>query len=132
MSLTLMGVIGIAALLLILFFLRMPVGFAMGLVGFFGFWAAINLQAAMGMLGTEIWNVFSSYGLTVIPLFIFMGQICFYSGVNERLYRTAHVWMGSVRGGLSMATILACAGFSAISGSNTATAATMSTVALPR
>jgi len=60
-----------------------------------------------------------------------MGQICFYSGVNKRLYNAAHVWMGSTRGGLAMATILACAGFSAISGSNTATAATMSTVALP-
>ncbi len=131
MSLALIGVVGIVILLAALFLLRLPVGFAMGMVGFLGFWHVINLKAAMGMLGTEFWSVFSSYGLTVIPLFIFMGQICFYSGVNKRLFQTAYVWMGNVRGGLSMATILACAGFSAICGSNTATAATMSTVALP-
>jgi tripartite ATP-independent transporter DctM subunit len=128
---TAVGLIGIVVLLLMLFFLRMPVGFAMGIVGFLGFWHVINLKAALGMLGSEVWGVFSSYGLTVIPLFILMGQICFYSGVNKRLYQTAYAWMGQVRGGLSMATIMACAGFSAISGSNTATAATMSTVALP-
>ena len=131
MSLTAVGLIGILVLVLVLFFLRMPVGFAMAIVGFLGFWHVINLKAALGMLGSEVWGVFSSYGLTVIPLFILMGQICFYSGVNKRLYQTAYTWMGQVRGGLSMATILACAGFSAISGSNTATAATMSTVALP-
>ncbi|MBG0777645.1 MAG: TRAP transporter large permease [Desulfovibrionaceae bacterium] len=131
MTLTMAGLLGILALLLVLFFLRIPVGFAMAVVGFLGFWYAVNLKAALGMLGTEFWNVFSSYGLTVIPLFILMGQVCFYSGVNKRLYRAAYAWLGEVRGGLSMATILACAGFSAISGSNTATAATMSTVALP-
>ncbi len=125
------GLLGIVALLLSMLLLRIPVGFAMALVGFLGFWKIINLQAALGMLGTEVWSVFSSYGLTVIPLFILMGQICFYAGVNKRLYHTAYVWLGQYRGGLSIATILACAGFSAISGSNTATAATMSTVALP-
>lgn len=131
MSPATIGILGIVALILSLFFLRMPVGFAMALVGFVGFWKMINLQAALGMLGTELWNVFSSYGLTVIPLFILMGQICYHAGVNKRLYRTAYAWLGQYRGGLSIATILACAGFSAISGSNTATAATMSTVALP-
>jgi len=131
MSMTAIGLLGIVVLLLALFLLRMPVGFAMAIVGFLGFWHVINLKAALGMLGSEVWGVFSSYGLTVIPLFILMGQICFHSGVNKRLYQTAYTWMGQVRGGLSMATILACAGFSAISGSNTATAATMSTVALP-
>jgi tripartite ATP-independent transporter DctM subunit len=90
------------------------------------------MPAALGMIGDETWKVFSSYGLTVIPLFILMGQICFYSGLNERLYRTAYAWMGPVRGGVAMATVLACAGFAAISGSNTATAATMSSVALPQ
>ncbi len=131
MSPQFVGIFGIVSLLLFLFFLRMPVGFAMAIVGFLGFWEIINFNAAVSMLGTEIWSVFSSYGLTVIPLFIFMGQICFHSGVNRRLYQTAYIWMGQYRGGLSIATILACAGFSAISGSNTATAATMSTVALP-
>jgi len=131
MSLATIGILGILALMAILFILRMPVGFAMGIVGFVGFCTVINTKAALGMLGTELWQVFSSYGLTVIPLFIFMGQICFQCGVNKRLYKTAYAWTGQVRGGLAMSTILACAGFSAISGSNTATAATMSTVALP-
>lgn len=125
------GLVGILCLLLVILVLRVPVGFAMGIIGFIGFAKVLNIKAAYGMLGTEIWNVFSSYGLTVIPLFILMGQICFYSGVNERLYKTAYAWMGHIRGGIAMATVLACAGFAAICGSNTATAATMSTVALP-
>jgi tripartite ATP-independent transporter DctM subunit len=131
-SLTVLGLLGITVLLAVIFLLRIPVGFAMGIVGFCGFWAVLDMPAALGMIGDETWKVFSSYGLTVIPLFILMGQICFYSGLNERLYRTAYAWMGPVRGGVAMATVLACAGFAAISGSNTATAATMSSVALPQ
>lgn len=125
------GIVGTLLLLAAIFFLRIPVGFAMGIIGFGGFAYVLNWNAATGMLGTEMWNVFSKYGLTVIPLFILMGQICFYSGVNERLYKSAYAWMGEIRGGLAMTTILACTGFSAICGSNSATAATMSTVALP-
>lgn len=131
MSLTLIGLSGIAALLLIIFFLRIPVGFAMAMVGFAGFSIVVSPQAALGMLSDEIWEVFSSYGLTVIPMFILMGQISFHAGVNKRLYNAAYVWMGKIRGGMAMATILSCAGFAAICGSNTATAATMGTVALP-
>ncbi|HBE94759.1 MAG TPA: C4-dicarboxylate ABC transporter permease [Desulfovibrio sp.] len=123
---------GIAVLVLLLLLTHIPVGVAMGLVGFLGVVCLNGLKPALGMLGTEFWNIFSSYGLTVIPLFILMGQICFYSGVNERLYSSANAWMGHIRGGLAMATVLACAGFAAICGSNTATAATMSTVALPQ
>ncbi|MBW1911255.1 MAG: TRAP transporter large permease, partial [Deltaproteobacteria bacterium] len=74
---------------------------------------------------------FSSYGLTVIPLFVFMGQIAFHSGISRRLYDSAYVLVGSRRGGLAMATVAACAGFSAISGSTNATAATMGTVTIP-
>lgn len=125
------GIIGTILLLVGIFFLRIPVGFAMAIIGFGGFAYVLNWNAATGMLGTELWNVFSKYGLTVIPLFVLMGQICFYSGVNERLYKSAYAWMGEIRGGIAMTTILACAGFSAICGSNSATAATMSTVALP-
>lgn len=126
------GLIGIIALLLLMFFLEMPVGFAMGMVGFAGMWVLLSPDAALGTLGMEIWETFANYGLTVIPMFILMGQICFYSGVNESLYKTAFTWMGRLRGGLAMATVMACAGFAAICGSNTATAATMSSVALPQ
>lgn len=122
---------GIILLLATIFLVRIPVGFAMGIIGFIGYTLVLDMGAARSMLGMELWNTFSNYGLTVIPLFIFMGQICFYSGVNERLYKTAYTWMGQIKGGVAMATVLACGGFAAICGSNTATAATMSTVALP-
>ncbi|NDV18609.1 TRAP transporter large permease subunit [Pseudodesulfovibrio sp. JC047] len=125
------GIVGTVVLLIAIFLFRIPVGFAMGIIGFVGFATILNWNAATGMLGTELWNVFSKYGLTVVPLFILMGQICFYSGVNERLYKSAYAWMGEIRGGIAMTTVLACAGFAAICGSNSATAATMSTVALP-
>jgi tripartite ATP-independent transporter DctM subunit len=125
------GVLGIVILLLLLFLLELPVGFAMGIVGLAGLWYVLTPEAALSLVGTEIWTTFSKYGLTVIPPFIFMGQVCFYAGVNKSLYDTAYTWMGRTRGGLAMATIVACAGFSAICGSNTATAATMTSVALP-
>lgn len=125
------GLIGIAFLLLIMIVLQMPVGFSMALVGFCGLWYVTGLNSALSMIGTDTWANFSSYSLTVIPLFIFMGTICFYSGVNKSLYETAYKWFGRTRGGIAMATIMACAGFSAICGSNNATAATMTTVALP-
>ncbi|MCD6153563.1 MAG: TRAP transporter large permease [Syntrophobacterales bacterium] len=131
MSSVLVGIIGIVILLLILFFLGMPVGFAMAVVGFCGFCYIVSFKAALNMVSADLWTTFSKYGLTVIPLFIFMGEIAFYSGVNERLYNTAYKWMGHIRGGIAMATVMACAGFAAICGSNAATAATMTTVALP-
>ena len=131
MSLALIGVIGIITLLLILFFLGMPVGFAMALVGFVGFCHVVSLKAGLNMVSSVLWETLSKYGLTVIPLFIFMGQVAFYSGVNERLYKAAYKWVGQIRGGIAMATVMACAAFAAICGSNAATAATMTTVALP-
>ena len=132
MSMTLLGIIGILALFFIIFVFGIPVGFAMGLVGFIGFWYVIGMGAATNMLATQIWDTFSNYGLTVIPLFIFMGQIAFYSGINAKLYNAAHKWVGNISGGLAIATIMACSAFSAICGSNAATAATMTTVALPQ
>jgi C4-dicarboxylate transporter DctM subunit len=132
MSPAMIGVMGIAMLLIVLFFLGTPVGFAMGIVGFCGFSYMISLKAGFNMIGAEIWSTFSSYGLTVIPLFIFMGQVAFYSKVNERLYHAAYKWIGHIRGGLAMATIMACSAFAAICGSNAATAATMTVVALPQ
>jgi C4-dicarboxylate transporter, DctM subunit len=131
-SSTLIGIIGILVLIIVLFFLGMPVGFAMGIVGFFGFWYVISFKAALNMVGGDIWSTFSSYGLTVIPLFIFLGYLAFHSGIAERLYNTAYKWFGHMRGGLAIATIGADELFAAICGSNTATAATMGKVALPQ
>lgn len=125
------SLIGIFILLVVMIVLQMPVGFSMAVVGFCGLWYVTGLDSALSMIGTETWSNFSSYGLTVIPLFILMGTICFYSGVNKNLYDTTYKWFGRTRGGIAMATIMACAGFAAICGSNNATAATMTTVALP-
>jgi C4-dicarboxylate transporter DctM subunit len=131
-SLTLVGILGIVILLAVLFFLGMPVGFAMGIVGFCGFWYVVSFKAAITVVGSDIWGTFSKYGLTVIPLFIFLGYIAFNSGIAERLYNTAYKWFGHWRGGLAIATIGADELFAAICGSNTATAATMGAVALPQ
>jgi tripartite ATP-independent transporter DctM subunit len=132
MSPELVGVIGIIVLLLVLFFLGMPVGFAMAVVGFSGFAYLVSFKAAFAMVGTDIWGTFSKYGLTVIPLFILMGYLAFNSGIAEKLYNTAYKWVGHWRGGLAIATIAADEFFAAICGSNTATAATMAAIALPQ
>ncbi|MGD8386920.1 MAG: TRAP transporter large permease [Desulfobacteraceae bacterium] len=132
MSPELAGIIGIFLLLFSLFFLGMPVGFSMAVVGFFGFAQLISFEAAMGMISADLWASFSSYGLTAIPLFVFMGYLAFYSGIAEKLYKTAYTWFGSWRGGLAIATIGADELFAAICGSNTATAATMGAIALPQ
>jgi C4-dicarboxylate transporter DctM subunit len=132
LSLPLVGLTGIVVLIVVLFFLGMPVGFAMAIVGFCGFWHVISFKAAVNMIGTDVWSTFSSYGLTVVPLFIFLGYLAFNSGIAERLYNTAYTWFGQWRGGLAIATIGADELFAAICGSNTATAATMGTVALPQ
>ncbi|MFH1629183.1 MAG: TRAP transporter large permease [Pseudomonadota bacterium] len=132
MSPTLIGIIGIIILLAVLFFLGMPVGFAMGVVGFCGFWYVVSFKAAMNIVGMDIWTIFSSYGLTVVPLFVFLGYLAFNSGIAERLYTAAYKWFGHWRGGLAIATIGADELFAAICGSNTATAATMGAVALPQ
>ena len=126
------GILGILLLLLILFFLGMPVGFAMAVVGFCGFCYVVSFKAALNMIGTDIWFTFSKYGLTVIPLFIFMGYLAFNAGIAERLYHAAYKWFGHWPGGLAIATIGADELFAAICGSNTATAATMGAVALPQ
>ena len=83
------------------------------------------------MIGPDLWSIFSNYGLTVIPMFILVGEFVHYGGYNNSLYHATYKWFGHYRGGLAITTIMACAAFSAISGSNTATAATMSSVAIP-
>jgi len=130
MSLPSTGIIGIIVLVILLYS-KMPVGFAMGFVGLVGFSVVVSLDAGLNLLARDVWDVFSSYNLTVIPLFVFMGQIAFHAGISRRLYDSAYVLLGHRRGGLAMTTVGACAGFSAICGSTNATAATMATVALP-
>lgn len=132
MDLAIVGIIGIIVLLAVMFILGMPVSFAMAVVGFFGFAHVVSFHAALNMIAADLWSTFSKYGLTVIPLFIFMGYLAFNAGIAERLYDAAYKWMGHWRGGLAIATIGADELFAAICGSNTATAATMGAVALPQ
>ena len=130
MNPTLVGIIGIAVMVMI-FFTRMPVAYVMTLVGYVGFSIMVSPQAGLALLSRNIFEVFSSYGLTTIPLFILMGQLAFNSGISRRLYATAYAFLGSTRGGLAMATVSACTAFGAVCGSSPATAATMATVGLP-
>jgi len=124
------GLIGIAVLILI-FVLSMPVGFAMAFVGLIGFCYLVSPQAGLSLLARDVFATFSSYSLTVIPTFIFMGSITFSIGMSQRLYDAGHTIFGRIRGGLAMATIVGCAGFAAICGSTSATAAAMARVSLP-
>ncbi len=125
------GIIGILVMFAVLFVFRLPAAFTMMLVGFLGVAYVTSFKAALGMIGPELWNIFSNYGLTVIPMFILVGEFVHQGGYNNSLYHATYRWFGHYRGGLAITTIMACAAFSAISGSNTATAATMSTVAIP-
>ncbi len=124
------GFIGIICLL-VLMFTRLPVAYAMAVVGFIGFCSLTNLNAGLNLLSRDLYDVFSSYSLTLIPLFVFMGYIAFHAGTSSRLFDVAYKFLGRIRGGLAMATIGACSAFGAICGSGTATSATMGTIAIP-
>ncbi|MEC7761839.1 MAG: TRAP transporter large permease [Pseudomonadota bacterium] len=121
------------AILLFLCFLGFPLGFTTLLVGFVGFaytrdW---NFHAALAMVEQQVMETGANYGLSVIPLFILMGALIHRSNISEDLYKAANALVGALPGGLAHATVLACAGFSAVSGSSLATAATMTRVAMP-
>lgn len=124
------GILGIA-LLIFLFLLRVPVAFAMAIVGLVGFAYLSDAESAFSLLAQDVYDTLSNYPLSVIPMFILMGSFAFASGISQRLYSTSYTWVGHFRGGLTIATVLACSGFSAICGSSAATAATMGKIALP-
>lgn len=118
--------------LLLLIFLRMPIGLAMLATGFAGL-AVVGGGTGLPLakLKTEVWSAFSSYSLSVVPMFLLMGQFATRGGMSARLFRAAGAFIGHRKGGLGIAAIGACAGFGAICGSSLATAATMGQVALP-
>jgi len=130
MSATTIGIIGIL-LMIVVFLSRMPVAYVMAMVGYLGFTVMVSPQGGLALLSRNIYDTFSSYGLTTIPLFVLMGQLAFNSGISRRLYDTGYRFLGSTRGGLAMATVSACTAFGAVCGSSPATAATMATVGLP-
>jgi tripartite ATP-independent transporter DctM subunit len=130
MSSVIVGIIGMLVLLL-LFLTGIELGFAMAIVGFLGFAYIKGIYPAFGVASSDFFDVFSSYSLTVIPLFVFMGQIAFNAGIAKKLYQTAHRFMGHIPGGLGIATIVGATLFKAICGSSGATSATFASVAVP-
>jgi len=129
MSAEALGFSGIVALLILLV-LRVPVAFAMFLVGFLGIWALNGWNGAMGLLSSETFTLASSSELVVVPLFILMGNIASTTGMSRQLYNAAYAVIGHIRGGLASATLLGCGGFAALSGSSVASALTMGKVSL--
>src|SRR3954467_11116426 len=120
-------------LMMVLAFLRLPIAFAMGVVGIVGYaymrdW---NWAVAFATAQTKVYETGRNYTLSVVPLFILMGNLVTRAGMSQELFRAANTCIGHLRGGLAMATVCACAGFGAICGSSIATAATMAKVAYP-
>ncbi|MDR3331810.1 MAG: TRAP transporter large permease subunit, partial [Synergistaceae bacterium] len=131
MNMTITGIVGILIMIGIIF-LGMNMGMAMFCIGFLGVWFVTGqFNTAMNILRTVPYTNASYYSFSVIPLFILMGQAAFQSGISGGLYSTADKWFSKTKGGLAVATVVACGGFGAICGSTTATAATMGTIALP-
>jgi len=126
-------VIGIVAIfvLLLLFLTGIELAFAMGVVGFLGYAVLVSLKGATTIVAKDFFETFASYGLTVVPLFVFMGQIAFNAGIARRLYDGAHKFLGHIPGGLALATVAGITIFKAICGSVAATAATFAGVAVP-
>jgi len=130
MSVVAIGFLGLALLFFIIS-LGMPIGFAMGLVGFTGFALIISVNAAIVRIGVTAHDLATNEAIGTIPLFLFMAHILFASGIGRDLFDFAAKWLGRQRGGLAMATIGASSGFAAVSASSLATTATMGLVALP-
>ena len=124
------GIIGLAVILL-MFLTGIELGFAMAIVGFVGFSIIVSTKAALNLLAKDVFDVFASYGFTVIPLFVLMGQIAFNAGIAKRLYNASYKFIGHIPGGLAMATVAAATAFKALCGSSPATAATFASVAVP-
>ncbi|MBI4966368.1 MAG: TRAP transporter large permease [Desulfomonile tiedjei] len=118
-------------LLFVFFLMGLEIGFSMALAGFIGFAAIVNVNAALNLVAKDIYSVLSSYGFTVIPMFVLMGQLGASGGIARSLYDCAYKWIGHVPGGLAIGTVVAATAFKAICGSSPATAATFATIAVP-
>src|SRR5216684_8470354 len=130
MSTDTVAILGFVALFALML-LRVPVGMAMGLVGVTGFGYIVGGAPALKMVGQTSMRTVTDYNFGVIPMFLLMGAFVSNSGMSRELFRAANGFVGHRKGGLGIATIAACGGFAAISGSSVATAATFSAVAYP-
>lgn len=130
MSPEIVGIIGIAAVVFLLI-ARMWIGLAMAMVGFLGLAALRGLDGAFGVLGTVPYKYVAFYPISAIPLFVFMAMVISNTGIGASLFKTAHTWLGQLRGGLAMAGVLASGGLAAIMGDSVAEVVTMGQVAVP-
>jgi C4-dicarboxylate transporter, DctM subunit len=122
----------ISIIVLMLFFLTgMEIGFAIGIIGFIGYATLVSFSGAMNTLAKDFYDSFASYGLTVIPLFVLMGQIAFHSGTAKRIYDAAYRCFGHIPGGLAMTTVVGATLFKAMCGSTFATIVAFSSIAIP-
>ena len=125
-----LGLSGLAVLI-VLIAMRMPIAYAMMLVGIVGTSVINGPAILLSQLKTLGYGQFSIYDLSVVPMFVLMGALATKTGLSRSLFRAANAWVGWMRGGTAMASIAACAGFGAVCGSSLATASTMGKVALP-
>lgn len=130
MTPTLVGLLGLA-LLFVLIFLRVPIGIALAVAGSLGYMALSGVDVTMALLGTVPFEITYNYDLSIIALFVLMGNFAMASGMSRDLYDLARSLVGHWPGGLASATVVGCAGFAAVSGSSLASAVTMGRVALP-
>ena len=119
------------AILLLLAFVGLPLGFAMMFVGFVGLIVVRGLDPALESVSQQILSLALNANFVTLPLFILMGVFVFRAALAEDIYEAAQAWLGNKRGGVAMATVAACGGFASISGSSAATAATMAKVSIP-
>ena len=130
MSSIMVGVVGFVAILVLIMFMKLPIGFSMILVGVTGIAYLTSIETAVNMLGRQVLTSAASYDMAVVAMFILMGEMAFSAGISNRAYETAYKWLGKLRGGLAMATIGASAAFAAVCGSSPATAATVGSISI--
>ena len=117
MSSIMVGIVGFVAILMLIMFMKLPIGFAMILVGVAGIAYLTSIETAVNMLGRQVLTSAASYDMAVVAMFILMGEMAFSAGISDRAYEAAYKWLGKFRGGLAMATIGASAAFAAVCGS---------------
>jgi tripartite ATP-independent transporter DctM subunit len=125
-----LGAYGLVAVIVLLV-LRVPIGVALGGVGFVGIWLFAGPRAAWGMLSEVPYEFIAHWTLSSVPMFLLMGYVAFHSGITVGIFNAARVWMGRLPGGLAVATVSGAAGFAAVTGSSIASAAAMGRIAVP-
>lgn len=119
------------AILIVLLLLRSPIAIALGLVSFGGIWALIGIKPAWGIVLAVTYNFAATWTLSAVPMFLMMGYICFHAGLTQGVFDASRVWLDRLPGGVAIASVFACAGFAAVTGSSIACAAAMGRIAIP-